>query len=115
MWWLSFPEGVVIIEAASLAHARLLAAQCAFNRASQFVEGYPINPDLAALVPGHSIGTDALPDRGPGGDRATEIRPAEVRPEIQAGTGDVAVSPTGVNGAKPARSGIEAGFGHGYR
>lgn len=56
MWWLSFPEGVVIIEAASLAHARLLAAQCAFNRASQFIEGYPINPDLAALVPGHSIG-----------------------------------------------------------
>ena len=56
MWWLSFPEGVVIIEAASLAHARLLAAQCAFNRASQFVEGYPINPDLAALIPNHSIG-----------------------------------------------------------
>jgi len=57
MWWLSFPEGVVIIlEAASLAHARLLAAQCAFSRASQFVEGYPINPDLAALVPGHTVG-----------------------------------------------------------
>jgi hypothetical protein len=56
MWWLSFPEGVVIIEAASLAHARLLAAQCAFSRASQFVEGYPINPDLVALVPGNSIG-----------------------------------------------------------
>jgi hypothetical protein len=56
MWWLSFPEGAVIIEAASLAHARLLAAQCAFSRASQFVEGYPISPDLAARVPGNSIG-----------------------------------------------------------
>jgi hypothetical protein len=56
MWWLSFPEGVVIIEASSLAHARLLVAQSAFSRASQFVEGYPINPDLAALVPAHTIG-----------------------------------------------------------
>jgi hypothetical protein len=49
MWWLSFPDGVVIIEATSLAHARLLVAQCAFSRASQFVEGHPINSHLAAL------------------------------------------------------------------
>ena len=56
MWWLSFPDGVVIIEATSLAHARLLVAQCAFSRASQFVEGHPINSHLAALIPPHTIG-----------------------------------------------------------
>jgi hypothetical protein len=56
MWWLSFSGGVVIMKAASLAHARLLAALNEFSRASLFIEGYDINPDLAALIPNHSIG-----------------------------------------------------------
>jgi hypothetical protein len=56
MWWLSFRGGAVIIEAASLVHARLLAAQCKFSRASDYVEGYCIDPDRAALIPNHSIG-----------------------------------------------------------
>jgi hypothetical protein len=56
MWWLSFRGGVVIVEAASLIHARLLAAQCEFSRASEFVAGYFIDPDRAALIPNYSIG-----------------------------------------------------------
>jgi hypothetical protein len=56
MWWLSFRGGtVVIVTAASLAHARLLAA-IEFDHASHFVEGYPIDPDLVELIPDHSVG-----------------------------------------------------------
>ena len=62
MWWLSFlGGGVVIIEAASLAHARLLAVVNGFGRASQFVEGYPIDAHLAARVPDHSVGRILTP------------------------------------------------------
>ena len=55
MWWLSLRGGVVIMKAASLAHARLLAA-IEFGHASHFVEGYPISPDLVELIPDHSVG-----------------------------------------------------------
>jgi hypothetical protein len=52
MWWLSFlGGGVAIMEATSLAQARLLAVVNGLGRASHFVEGYSINPDLAALIP----------------------------------------------------------------
>jgi hypothetical protein len=52
MWWLSFFGGdVVIIEAASLAHARLLAALNELGRASHFAEGHSISSELAALIP----------------------------------------------------------------
>ena len=52
MWCLSFlGGGVAIMEATSLAQARLLAVVNGLGRASQFVEGYSINPDLAALIP----------------------------------------------------------------
>ena len=58
MWWLSFlGGGVAIMEATSLAQARLLAVVNGLGRASQFVEGYSINPDLAALIPDGSIAT----------------------------------------------------------
>jgi len=41
MWWLSFRDGgVVIIDASSLVHARLLAAAHGLGRASYFVEGH---------------------------------------------------------------------------
>jgi hypothetical protein len=57
MWWLSFIGGsVVIMEAASLSHARLLAALKNLGRASQFADGYFITPDLAAMIPDNSIG-----------------------------------------------------------
>jgi hypothetical protein len=62
MWWLSFlGGGVVIMEAASLAQARLLAVVNGFGRASQFVEGYPIDAQLAARVPDHSVGRILTP------------------------------------------------------
>jgi hypothetical protein len=62
MWWLSFlGGGVVIMEAASLAQARLLAVVNELGRASQFVEGYSINSDLAALIPDESIGQILTP------------------------------------------------------
>jgi hypothetical protein len=57
MWWLSFIGGsVVIMEATSLSHARLLAALKNLGRASQFAEGYFISPDLAAMIPDNSVG-----------------------------------------------------------
>jgi hypothetical protein len=50
MWWLSFFGGdVVIVEAASLAHARLLAG--VLGRPSHFAEGHSISSELAALIP----------------------------------------------------------------
>jgi hypothetical protein len=56
LWWLSFRGGaVVIVTAASLAHARLLAA-IEFGHASHFVEGYPVSPDRVELIPDHSVG-----------------------------------------------------------
>ena len=62
MWWLSFlGGGVAIMEATSLAQARLLAVVNGLGRASQFVEGYSINPDLAALIPDDSIGRILTP------------------------------------------------------
>jgi hypothetical protein len=62
MWWLSFLDGgVVIMEAASLAHARLLAALNELGRVSHFAEGYPINADLVALIPDDSIGRMLAP------------------------------------------------------
>jgi hypothetical protein len=61
MWWLSFRGGGGVMEAASLAHARLLAALNELGRASHFVEGYSINPDLAAPIPDDSIGRMLAP------------------------------------------------------
>jgi hypothetical protein len=52
MWWLTcFGGDVVIIEAASLAHARLLAAANVLGRASHFAEGHSISSGLATLIP----------------------------------------------------------------
>ena len=52
MWWLSFLGGdVVIVKAASLAHARLLAALNELGKVSHFAEGHSISPELAALIP----------------------------------------------------------------
>jgi hypothetical protein len=52
MWWLSFFGGdVVIVEAASLAHARLLAAGNELGRASHFAKGHSISSELAAIIP----------------------------------------------------------------
>jgi hypothetical protein len=57
LWWLSLlGGGAVIIEATSLAHARLLAVVNGCGRASQFVEGYPIDAHLAGRIPDRSVG-----------------------------------------------------------
>jgi hypothetical protein len=56
LWWLEFLGGrAVIIEGESLAHARLLATVNEFGRASQFIDGYAIDPHLV-LVPADYIG-----------------------------------------------------------
>jgi hypothetical protein len=56
MWWLSFRDGTaVIIEATSLAHARMLAVVHQIGRVSQFADGYLLSPDLAALIPNDSV------------------------------------------------------------
>jgi hypothetical protein len=57
MWWLSFlGGGVVILEASSLSHARMLAAMNKLGRVSRFAEGQSISPEVAALIPSESIG-----------------------------------------------------------
>jgi hypothetical protein len=51
-WWLSLRGGsAVIIEAESMAHARLLAVVNDIGRASHFTDGYPIDPHLLELIP----------------------------------------------------------------
>jgi hypothetical protein len=56
LWWLAFNgEGAVIIEGKSLTHARLLAATHELGRASQFLTGYPIDPELVELIPAGCI------------------------------------------------------------
>jgi hypothetical protein len=57
LWWLEFLGGrAVIIEGESLAHARLLATVNEFGRASQFIDGYAIDPHLMELIPADCIG-----------------------------------------------------------
>jgi hypothetical protein len=57
LWWLEFLGGrAVIIEGESLAHARLLATVNEFGRASQFIDGYAIDPHLMELIPSDYIG-----------------------------------------------------------
>jgi hypothetical protein len=55
-WWLSLRGGsAVIVEAESMAHARLLAVVNDMGRASHFTDGYPIDPHLVELIPGELI------------------------------------------------------------
>jgi hypothetical protein len=57
MWWVSFRDGTaVIIKASSLAHARMLAAVHQLGRVSQFVDGYLLSPELAAVIPDDCLG-----------------------------------------------------------
>src|ERR1700693_3924154 len=57
MWWITFRDGTaVIIEAASLAHARMLAAVHQLGRVAQFAAGYRLSPELAAMVPDDCVG-----------------------------------------------------------
>lgn len=57
MWWLLFRDGgVVILSAASLVHARLLAAASGLGRASHFVEGRFIDTEHLAAIPSEFIG-----------------------------------------------------------
>jgi hypothetical protein len=51
-WWLSLRGGsAAIVEAESLAHARLLAVVNDMGRASHFTDGYPIDPHLLERIP----------------------------------------------------------------
>jgi hypothetical protein len=58
LWLLSFTEREVamIVEAETLAHARLLAAANQVCRASQFEEGWAIKPSIRAQIPADFIG-----------------------------------------------------------
>ena len=52
LWWLAFRGGsAVIVEGESITHARVLAVANELGRASQFDDGYAIDPDLAELIP----------------------------------------------------------------
>jgi hypothetical protein len=62
MWWLSFVGGGgVIVEAVSLAQARLLAVAKGLGRASKFAEGHSIKPNLSELIPDGSVGRILTP------------------------------------------------------
>jgi hypothetical protein len=57
LWMLSFGDhGAAIIEAESMAHARLRVAVKGLVRASSFIEGFQINPEFVPLIPDESIG-----------------------------------------------------------
>jgi hypothetical protein len=58
LWLLSFTERevAVIVEAETLAHARLLAAANQVCRASQFDEGWAIKPSIREQIPADFIG-----------------------------------------------------------
>jgi hypothetical protein len=58
LWLLSFTEREVamIVEAETLAHARLLAAANQVCRASPFEEGWAIKPSTRAQIPADFIG-----------------------------------------------------------
>jgi hypothetical protein len=58
LWLLSFTEREVsvILEAETLAHARLLAAKDQVCRASLFDEGWAIKPSIHAQIPTDFIG-----------------------------------------------------------
>jgi hypothetical protein len=58
LWLLSFTERevAVIMEAETLAHARLLAAANQVCRASQFDEGWAIKPSVHAQIPADLVG-----------------------------------------------------------
>jgi hypothetical protein len=57
LWMLSFGDhGAAIIEAESMAHARLRAAVKGLVRASSFIGGYQIDPEFIPLIPDESIG-----------------------------------------------------------
>jgi hypothetical protein len=52
LWWLTFRGGsAVIVEGNSVTHARVLAIANELGRASQFKDGYAIDPDLAEMIP----------------------------------------------------------------
>ena len=57
LWMLSFGDhGAAIIEAESMAHARLRVAVKGLVRASSFIGGFQINPEFIPLIPDESIG-----------------------------------------------------------
>jgi len=56
MWWLCFRDNTaVVIGASSLSHARMLAATKQLGRVSQFVDGYFLDPGLAAKIPPDAV------------------------------------------------------------
>ena len=57
MWWITFRDGsAVVLEASSLAHARIFAAVHQLGRVAQFAAGYRLSPELAAMVPDDCVG-----------------------------------------------------------
>jgi hypothetical protein len=58
LWLLSFTqrEVAVIVEAETLAHARLIAAANQVCRASEFDEGWAIKPSIREQIPANFIG-----------------------------------------------------------
>ena len=44
-------KGAVIVEGESITHARVLAVANELGRATQFDDGYAIDPDLAEMIP----------------------------------------------------------------
>ena len=57
MWWISFRDDTaVVLEASSLAHARMLAAVHRIGRVAQYAYGHPLSPELAVAIPEGCIG-----------------------------------------------------------
>ena len=79
LWWLSFRGGsAVIIEGELITHARVLAVANELGRASQFDDGYAIDPDLAESIPEDFIWRKLSPKEA--SDLLNELREGRPRP-----------------------------------
>jgi hypothetical protein len=66
-WWLSLRGGgAAIVEAESMAHARLLAVVNDIGPASHFTDGYSIDPHLVELIPPELIERKLSPSEADG-------------------------------------------------
>jgi hypothetical protein len=80
LWWLAFRGGsAVIVEGESITHARVLAVANELGRASQFDDGYAIEPDLAEMIPEDFLWRKLSPKEA--SDLLNTLREGRLRPD----------------------------------
>jgi hypothetical protein len=80
LWWLAFRGGsAAIVEGESITHARVLAVANEIGRASQFGDGYAIEPDLAEMIPEDFLWRKLSPKEA--SDLLNKLREGLLRPD----------------------------------